>query len=55
MRVRGTARNASASAGLELRAGVCVAIAGQFCACALPIPEEGPLGVTSVRFNTCHS
>ena len=26
------------------------AIAGVFCSCALPIPEEGPLGTISVRF-----
>ena len=25
---------------------------GRFCACALPIPKEGPLGTISVRFNT---
>ena len=27
--------------------------AGAFCACALPILKEGPLGTISVRFNTC--
>ena len=26
--------------------------AGAFCACALPIPKEGPLGTISVRFNS---
>ena len=25
---------------------------GRFCACALPIQKEGPLGTISVRFNT---
>ena len=25
---------------------------GRFCACALPIPKEGPLGTISVRFNS---
>ena len=51
-RVRGTARYASAIAG---GAGVFFvfffAVCGG-CACALPIPKEGPLGTISVRFNT---
>ena len=28
------------------------AVCGAVCACALPIPKEGPLGTISVRFNS---
>ena len=47
-RVCGTARYASAIAGGADVFAVC----GAFCACALPIPKEGPLGTISVRFNS---
>ena len=47
-RVRGTARYASAIAGGR----TFLRFAGAFCACALPIPKEGPLGTISVRFNS---
>ena len=51
-RVRGTARYASAIAGGADVFAVCGGGGGRFCACALPIPKEGPLGTISVRFNS---